>query len=289
MLDVRDAVVHRLLKRPHVLHAGFDVGASAADAAITVVLLHGLGRNATMWQKVAKKLCEHDRTVRVIALDLLGFGGSPKPAWQTYNAKNQARSLQVTLKKLGVNGPKIVVGHSLGALVATEYVTLYPKNVKKVYLLSAPIYRDVPAKLFEKIPRPFFNESFYRRVMRDLRDRQDVAQKLNLYGRKLKIFAPDFVVDEKNVLGTMRSVEMAIENQQTYDHIKSLTIPAVLMYGRLDPLLIKQYYRTLSRANKKVSVSSVVAGHELANSRLYSNRLIVKLSQEIDSYHNDKV
>lgn len=280
-MNVREVVINRFLGVPQVLHAGFDEGAPADQATVTIVLIHGLGRSSKMWQKIADKVCAIDPNVRVIAVDLLGFGDSPKPTWQTYNAKNQAKNLHATLRKLGVRGPLIIVGHSLGALVAAEFVTMYPKHIKRAFLLSAPIYRDVPDKLFERIPRRVFGENFYKGVMRNLRARQDMAQKLNRYGRRLKIFAPDFVVDEKNLLGTMRSVEMAIENQATYDHIKTITVPTTLMYGRLDPFLIKKYYRALSRANPNVSVASVVAGHEIANSRLFSNRLVVKLVAEI--------
>lgn len=281
-LALHEAVYHRLLKRPHVLHTGFDEGATAKDARVTIVMLHGLGRNAMMWQQIADQLCARDSSLRVIAIDLLGFGASPKPAWQKYNATNQAKSLQATLKKLGVRGPKIIVGHSLGALVAAEYAALYPKNIMRVFLLSAPIFRDVPEKLFEKIPRRQFRENFYKRVMRDLRARQQVAQNLNLYGRKLKVFAPDFVVDEKNLLGTMRSVEMAIENQGAFDHIKTSPLPMLLMYGRLDPFVIKSHYKALTRANKNVSMTSVLAGHELAENRNFSRHLVKKILQVVD-------
>ena len=270
--ELRETLMHRILRRPHVLHAGFDEGVKSASHV--VVLIHGLGRTSTMWQSIADTLSRESDDVRVIAVDLLGFGGSPKPSWQTYNAANQARSLHQTLRKLGIRQPVIIVGHSLGSLVAAEYTALFEGEVSHAILVSVPIYKQVPEKLFEKLPRRLFGESFYKGVLRNLRERQEIAKKLNYYGRRLKLFAPDFIVDDANVVGTMRSVEMAIENQQAYEHIMKLSIPVLLLYGRLDPFLIKKYYRALSRANANVSVASVVAGHEIVTNRRFSAAIL---------------
>ena len=55
----------------HLLPVKVDRGNGPA-----VVLLHGLGNNHKSWSYVLEHL---GSSVRVIALDLLGFGDAPKP------------------------------------------------------------------------------------------------------------------------------------------------------------------------------------------------------------------
>lgn len=275
---LRETVIHRILRRAFVLHAGFDDGKIDAPQA-TIVFLHGLGRTSSMWAEIAERLLKNNPNIRVVAVDLLGFGDSARPSWQTYNAAMQAKSLRQTLRKLGIRQPVIVVGHSLGALVAAEYAWNYPKSVRNLLLVSAPIYRDEPRHIDRKLRRPILGEPFYKGVLKNLRLRQDLTKRLNTYGRRFKIFADDFVVDDKNILAVSRSIEMAIENQSTYDHILHMTLPTLLIYGRLDPFLIKKYYRQLSSRNPNVSVASVVAGHEISSNKRFSTKIIREITQ----------
>lgn len=79
-----------------------------------IVLLHCFGCSIAWWQRMIPLL---DRTHRVIALDLRGFGGSEKPG-DGYTMADQAAFVAEALKRLGVHGAT-VVGHSLGGTVAT--------------------------------------------------------------------------------------------------------------------------------------------------------------------------
>lgn len=264
-MPLRETLVHRILRRPHVLHAGFDSG--EMESQRTVVFIHGLGRDSSIWQGVIDRLQDESAAVRYVGIDLLGFGDSPKPKWQRYDARMQARALRQTLKKLKIRGPVTVVGHSLGALVAVEYARAFPRTVNRLVLVSAPIYRSEPEVLLKFFKRPRLSERFYLSVLRNLRERQELTQNLNRYLRKARFFDPDFIVDQRNMLGVVRSIEMAIENQSAYEHIKELTQPIDFVYGKLDPYVIKKYYRGLARGHAERTVHSVAAGHEIATSR----------------------
>lgn len=255
---------HKTLKIPHALHVGFDEGGRRAP---TIVFVHGLGRNSAIWRDVVDDVVSSNIPARCIGIDLLGFGKSPKPEWQRYDTVMQARSLHMTLKMRRIKGPVIVVGHSLGALVAVEYARLFPRATRRIMLVSAPLYRSEPSLLLKKFPSPLLSERVYRSALRSLRTRQDIIPKLNLYLRRVKFFDKDFVVDDGNLLGVVRSIEMAIENQSAYDHVAELELPIDFVYGRLDPYVIKKYYRLLSRDSENRSVRAVAGGHELTNSR----------------------
>lgn len=81
--------------------------------APALVLLHGFAGSLHWWDRVAALLADRHRVVRV---DLLGHGGSAKPA-RGYAPGDQARMVAEVLDELGVD-KATVAGHSLGAVVA---------------------------------------------------------------------------------------------------------------------------------------------------------------------------
>lgn len=79
-----------------------------------IVLLHCYTCAVNWWDKMIPLL---DRDHRVIAIDLLGHGGSDKPR-SGYSMQDQADLVAQALGELGVTDAT-VVGHSLGGAVAT--------------------------------------------------------------------------------------------------------------------------------------------------------------------------
>ncbi len=104
-----------------------------------VVLLHGYMASSKYWQQVIEKI---GRQHRIISLDLLGFGDSPKPACSRYDYDAQLRSIDATLDSLDVVEPFILVGHSMGALVALRYASTRKQRVCKLLLANMPIFLD---------------------------------------------------------------------------------------------------------------------------------------------------
>lgn len=78
----------------------------------------------------------------MIAIDLLGFGRAPKPQSADYDYEDHIQHIKTVLLQLSIDGPFILIGHSMGALVAKRYTVLYGDNVKKLVLLHPPLYRD---------------------------------------------------------------------------------------------------------------------------------------------------
>src|SRR6185295_2680836 len=86
-----------------------DFGGSGAP----MVLVHGLGGSAINWLGVGPSLA---RRYRVLAPDLAGFGETPPVTGATGLAAQQ-NLLDRFLKSITA-GPAIVVGNSMGGLVA---------------------------------------------------------------------------------------------------------------------------------------------------------------------------
>jgi pimeloyl-ACP methyl ester carboxylesterase len=79
-----------------------------------IVLVHCFGCSLHWWDRIVPLL---ERNHRVVRIDLLGFGGSEKPA-EGYSMENQGRLVALALGRLDVQGA-VVVGHSMGFDVAT--------------------------------------------------------------------------------------------------------------------------------------------------------------------------
>jgi pimeloyl-ACP methyl ester carboxylesterase len=79
-----------------------------------ILLVHGFGANIYSWRHLVGPLARHHQ---VLAVDLKGFGASPKPADAAYSVHDQARLLGDLIVARRLTGAT-VVGHSLGGGVA---------------------------------------------------------------------------------------------------------------------------------------------------------------------------
>lgn len=98
-----------------------------------IACLPGLGLTTRYWESRITPLAESHR---VLLVDLLGFGKSPKP-WTTYSVERHVAELHRVLADLG---PLTLVGHSLGAILAVAYAERYPANVTGLVLLGLPYF-----------------------------------------------------------------------------------------------------------------------------------------------------
>jgi len=99
--------------------------------ASPIVLIHCFTCAIDWWDRVMPKL---EKTHRVIAIDLLGHGGSEKPT-DGYSIPNQARLVAAALERLGVRDAE-VVGHSLGGTVAVALAQDSPELVNRVAIID---------------------------------------------------------------------------------------------------------------------------------------------------------
>ena len=66
----------------------------------TLILIHGFTASTYVWKTVAPRLAEEN--FHVVAVDLLGFGFSDKPAWFEYSIAAQARMIERFMDRLGI-------------------------------------------------------------------------------------------------------------------------------------------------------------------------------------------
>lgn len=135
---------------PHTLTLG-DAAQAYRDGGTgpALVLLHGISSGAASWQPLAARLPGY----RLLAWDAPGYGGSQPLADEHPSAADYARRLAEWLKALGVERC-VLVGHSLGALMASAFAAAYPERLAGVVLADpAQGYREADAAKREAVYR----------------------------------------------------------------------------------------------------------------------------------------
>jgi pimeloyl-ACP methyl ester carboxylesterase len=102
-----------------------------------IVLIHCFSCAMNYWNAMMPMLT---RRHRVIAVDLLGHGGSEKPS-SGYTPPHQAAAIAAALERLGVEKAE-VVGHSLGGSVAVALAEQSPALVSRVVIVDTPPNHD---------------------------------------------------------------------------------------------------------------------------------------------------
>jgi pimeloyl-ACP methyl ester carboxylesterase len=96
-----------------------------------IVLVHCFTCAIDWWDRMMPML---ERRHRVVAVDLLGHGGSEKPD-SGYTVENQADLVAQALSRLGVRDA-VVVGHSLGGAVAVALASQSPQLADRVFIVD---------------------------------------------------------------------------------------------------------------------------------------------------------
>jgi pimeloyl-ACP methyl ester carboxylesterase len=123
---------------------GLTIRYLTAGEGPPLVLLHGVGDNASDWRWVMPILA---RTHRVYAPDLPGSGGTSKPSTERYSPAFFERFIGAFLDALGVDRAT-VVGNSLGGLAGLRFALAEPERVAALGLVdSAGLGRRVSPAL----------------------------------------------------------------------------------------------------------------------------------------------
>lgn len=105
-----------------------------------VVFLHGVGGTTRYFERPVGPLAASHR---VLLVDLLGYGRSPKP-WRRYTVDRHVAALRTVL---GTRGPATLVGHSFGAIAALAYAARYPRDVTGLVLVGMPYFGNLEQAL----------------------------------------------------------------------------------------------------------------------------------------------
>jgi lipase len=121
-----------------------------------VVALHGLTASHMNFLGIAERLAGQ---CALFALDLRGRGDSDKPE-ASYGMAQHARDVAAAMRAMGL-GPSIIVGHSMGAFVATALAAQEPDLVSGLVLIDGGFVPDATGM---DSPEPGINSALVQRI-----------------------------------------------------------------------------------------------------------------------------
>ena len=236
----------------HLLPIQLDRGKGPA-----VVLLHGLGNNHKSWSYVLKHF---DTSVRVIALDLLGFGDAPKLDI-AYTPADHAQAVITTLDKLGVKDA-LIAGHSMGCIIAVEIAARRPDLARQLVLAGAPIYRREPHNgFFSKL---FHIQNIYFSMFDIIKNSPDATKFAGEVGDQLVPLVKGMEITDETWPAFRKSLEHTIMQYKTFGQLTKLQTPTLFLNGILDLVIIRRVNSAAVRANRRYLRERTLLGpHEL--------------------------
>lgn len=108
------------------------LAAGDTGTGVPVVMLHGIGSNASSFSRLLPLAA---RTARAVAWDAPGYGDSAPLDADWPDAQDYAAALRTFLDDLAIDRA-VVIGHSLGAIMAARFAARYPERTAALALLS---------------------------------------------------------------------------------------------------------------------------------------------------------
>ncbi|WP_165857510.1 alpha/beta fold hydrolase [Marinobacter sp. JSM 1782161] len=194
-----------------------------------VVLIHGVGLDATMWQAQMTALAaDYD----VIAYDMLGHGESPLPA-ENATLDDYADQLATLLDELAVPAAT-VAGFSMGGLVARAFALRHPRHLRAMVVLSS---------VFDR------NERQRSGVRQRLAQTLEQGPAANVDGALERWFSPAFRQAQPECIAAVRErvtsnhpdgyyrsyALFGTEDDFGADRLASIRVPVLVATGELDP------------------------------------------------------
>lgn len=203
---------------------------SVGEGDRDLVLLHGWGLNAEVWQNIVPRLSSH---FRLHLVDLPGFGRS-----QNFGPMTLAEMAQQLLAQLPARA--VLLGWSLGGLVASQLALAHPDRVAAlISVASSPCFTErdawpgIKPDTLQNFQQQLSND-FQRTVERFLALQTMGTENARQDARQLK----DVVLSQP-----MPSVEVlqgGLEILREVDlrpQLPQLTQPFLRLYGALDGLV----------------------------------------------------
>jgi len=229
-----------------------------------LLLIHGLGGAHINWLTVGPQLA---RRHRVLAIDLIGFGHTPRAGRGASLESNRVHIDRFITEVLG--GAAILMGNSMGGLLTILEAAARPDHVRGAVLVDPALPRPrqgapnpVVSALFLSFLAPGFGEAAMT-SRRGVAPEKLVERTLALVARDPKVFAQE-VLDahhamarhrhgswdaDRAFLQASRSLLAALALKgRFYDKVAKITCPTLIVHGAHDQLVPLEAARELAAA-----------------------------------------
>jgi pimeloyl-ACP methyl ester carboxylesterase len=192
-----------------------------------VVFLHGWLGSWRYWFPTIEVAAQHFRT---FSFDFWGFGHS-REREQVISIQNYSDQVVRFLDALGIERA-MLVGHSMGGMVALKTAINHPDRVTQVATVGAPIVGDSLSWLLKLTDRPLFADAFARMpwLRRSL---------FNFFLGETKDPAVHEVLDDsvKSSSDTLRRSVSSMWRTDLRPELPRLRVPTLIVHGGRDDIV----------------------------------------------------
>ncbi|MGV8911568.1 MAG: alpha/beta fold hydrolase [Rhodoglobus sp.] len=245
-----------LSSRAPRLHVVSDIGEGPV-----LVFIHGIASSSATFSRVIPQLSDD---YRCVSIDLLGFGDSPSPEGSNFTIEEHVASITATVSSMKLQEPFVLVGHSLGSLLAARYAATHPHQISRLVLVSPPIYVP-PRQIGDPLVRA--RVGAYMRAYEFLRTNKEFTMATVETLRRLFQLDDILEVSERNWRAFVLSLQNCIETQTTVSDIASVRAPIDVVYGSLDQFIAPGTMRIIGQM-RNVTMHKVEANDHLVRKRL---------------------
>lgn len=251
-MEIKNRIKYSVFKKPLTLAKTHDFCASK-NTKLTVVLIHGIASNSGTFKNTLSYLegTTSLKDVRFVTFDLLGAGKSYESDKLSYTLNEQLEALHNSIAKLKIDTPLVLLGHSLGSLIVMNYANTYKKSVKKLIMVSPPIYTE------KDLNHPLFKEN--TKMFKDL------------------VSAKDKKAGDKKQFNV--SMEQIVLTDKNYKLLSKLTTDTTILYGDLDIFIASYNLPAIVKANSRhIAAIKTVGKHPMSRDKYHK---LVPILEEI--------
>ena len=200
-----------------------------------ICFLHGWALNGSVWDPVVQQLKQHNR---ITTVDLPGHGKSPPPSSGEYTVDSLSESVHKHLTT-----DTILVGWSLGGLIAINIAARYPELVRKLILIaSSPQFANTDS--WEHGVKKSIIDGFASDLIQNYRETIHRFLAIQTFGseqakpviRELK--AKVFAHGEPHLDSLSKGLKI-LKNSNLSDVARLIQCPTLIVLGEKDTLIPK--------------------------------------------------
>lgn len=269
--NFRTRLWHKWLHVPVRLKVAYDN--KRKNPQLTAVFLHGLSATSETWRSTLQQFEKTPelKTTRLVALDLLGFGKTLQANWLDYDYHDYARALTNSLKRINITGPVVLIGHSMGSLIAADFAVNYEHNINLVglILVSPPV---LMSEELAKLPDRVYTKSYSS--LQKLAKEEPVMEVIANFIQRISSFDGRYI--KTPAFG--RSMEQVILNPKNYQTFTKLRVPTLIVHGHFDPLVMRSNLKRVADRNPHyVRFVSVLGHHDISAQK--RSKILIELKR----------
>lgn len=251
-MSLKNSVKFGLLNKPLELKKTRDFCPSKSPR-LTVVMLHGIASSSDAFKNTIKYLSGTPsmRDIRFVTFDLLGAGKSYASDKLEYSLKEQLEALNNSITKLCLKTPLVIVGHSMGSLIALNFANTFKKSVKKLVLASPPFYTEAD------LNHPAFKEGvkLFEKVV-------GARHKGSTDGKQFK-----------------KSMEKVVLTDKNYKVAEKITTDTCILYGDQDQFVSAHNILAIAKSNAKhITAIKTIGAHQMSRDKYHK---LVPILEEV--------